>query len=203
LGFNAIPFLSEPAYVLPTLAAIGIWQLVGFNMVLFLAGLSAIPRDLYEAAEIDGCRSGIDRFLLARDVQSLVANAPSFLAWSMAPDAPSGGSAMGVATSTRSVSLPRLADELRKGPVALGLVKARDLKGIGRNHQVVAYALKLYGSRVRIAIYDPNHPRSDDTYLYLDLKATDVVVESTGGVSVDAWRGFFVERYSPVVPPGA
>jgi multiple sugar transport system permease protein len=63
LGFDAIPFLSEPAYVLPTLAAIGIWQLVGFNMVLFLAGLSAIPRELYEAAEIDGCRSGIDRFL--------------------------------------------------------------------------------------------------------------------------------------------
>ena len=63
MGFDAIPFLSEPAYVLPTLAAIGIWQLVGFNMVLFLAGLSAIPRDLYEAAEIDGCRSGVDRFL--------------------------------------------------------------------------------------------------------------------------------------------
>jgi multiple sugar transport system permease protein len=63
LGFGEIAFLSEPAYVLPTLAAFGIWQLVGFNMVLFLAGLSAIPRDLYEAAEIDGCRSGIDRFL--------------------------------------------------------------------------------------------------------------------------------------------
>ena len=63
LGFHEIGFLSEPAYVLPTLAAIGIWHLVGFNMVLFLAGLSAIPRDLYEAAEIDGCRSGIDRFL--------------------------------------------------------------------------------------------------------------------------------------------
>jgi len=63
LGLGEVAFLSEPAYVLPTLAAIGIWQLVGFNMVLFLAGLSAIPRDLYEAAEIDGCRSGIDRFL--------------------------------------------------------------------------------------------------------------------------------------------
>jgi len=63
LGFGEVAFLSEPAYVLPTLAAIGIWQLVGFNMVLFLAGLSAIPRDLYEAAEIDGCRTGIDRFL--------------------------------------------------------------------------------------------------------------------------------------------
>ena len=55
--------LSEPAYVLPTLAGIEIWHLLGFNMVLFLAGLSAIPRDLYEAAEIDGCRGGIDRFL--------------------------------------------------------------------------------------------------------------------------------------------
>ena len=63
MGFDAIPFLSEPAYVLPTLAAIGIWQLVGFNMVLFLAGLSAIPRDLYAAAEIDGCSGAIDRFL--------------------------------------------------------------------------------------------------------------------------------------------
>jgi multiple sugar transport system permease protein len=63
IGFHEIGFLSEPAYVLPTLAAIGVWHLIGFNMVLFLAGLSAIPRDLYEAAEIDGCRSGIDRFL--------------------------------------------------------------------------------------------------------------------------------------------
>jgi multiple sugar transport system permease protein len=63
VGVHEIAFLSEPAYVLPTLAAIGIWHLVGFNMVLFLAGLSAIPRDLYEAAEIDGCRGGIDRFL--------------------------------------------------------------------------------------------------------------------------------------------
>lgn len=63
LGFDAVPFLSEPALVLPTLAVIGIWQLVGFNMVLFLAGLSTIPRDVYEAAEIDGCVGAVDRFL--------------------------------------------------------------------------------------------------------------------------------------------
>ncbi len=62
-GFSEHAFLSEPAYVLPTLAVIGIWQLLGFNMVLFMAGLSAIPRDLYEAAEIDGCKGGLDRFL--------------------------------------------------------------------------------------------------------------------------------------------
>ena len=58
IGFGEIAFLSEPSLALPTLAVIGIWQLVGFNMVLFLAGLSAIPRDLYEAAEIDGCANG-------------------------------------------------------------------------------------------------------------------------------------------------
>lgn len=63
LGMGEIAFLSEPAYALPTLAVIGIWQLLGFNMVLFLAGLSAIPKDLYEAAEVDGCTSALDRFL--------------------------------------------------------------------------------------------------------------------------------------------
>lgn len=63
LGFAPVAFLSEPSTALATLAVIGIWQLLGFNMILFLAGLTAIPRDLYEAADIDGCSSGIDRFL--------------------------------------------------------------------------------------------------------------------------------------------
>lgn len=63
LGFAPVAFLSEPSTALATLAVIGIWQLIGFNMILFLAGLTAIPRDLYEAADIDGCSSGIDRFL--------------------------------------------------------------------------------------------------------------------------------------------
>jgi multiple sugar transport system permease protein len=63
LGLPPLAFLSDPALVLPTLAVIGVWQLVGFNMVLFLAGLTAIPKDLYEAAEIDGCANPLDRFL--------------------------------------------------------------------------------------------------------------------------------------------
>jgi multiple sugar transport system permease protein len=63
LGIKEIAFLSEPTLVLPTLAVIGMWQLIGFNMVVFLAGLSAIPKDLYEAAEVDGCVGAIDRFL--------------------------------------------------------------------------------------------------------------------------------------------
>jgi multiple sugar transport system permease protein len=63
IGFGEVAFLSQPGLVIPTLAAIGVWQLVGFNMVLFLAGLSAIPRELYEAAEIDGASNPVDRFL--------------------------------------------------------------------------------------------------------------------------------------------
>jgi multiple sugar transport system permease protein len=63
LGFGEVAFLSQPQLVIPTLAAIGIWQLLGFNMVLFLAGLTAIPRELYEAAEVDGASHPVDRFL--------------------------------------------------------------------------------------------------------------------------------------------
>ena len=63
VGIERQAFLSDPKLVLPTLAVIGVWHLVGFNMVLFLAGLTAIPKDLYEAAEVDGCANPIDRFL--------------------------------------------------------------------------------------------------------------------------------------------
>jgi multiple sugar transport system permease protein len=42
--------------------AIGVWQAVGLNMVLFLAGLKTIPRELYEAAEIDGADGAWERF---------------------------------------------------------------------------------------------------------------------------------------------
>jgi len=63
LGFSEQAFISDPKLLLPTLAAIGLWQVVGFNMVLFLAGLSAIPRDLYDAAAVDGAGGAVDRFL--------------------------------------------------------------------------------------------------------------------------------------------
>ena len=63
IGAPQHAFLSDPSLALPTLAVVGMWQLIGFNMVLFLAGLSAIPSDLYEAAEVDGCANGVDRFL--------------------------------------------------------------------------------------------------------------------------------------------
>jgi multiple sugar transport system permease protein len=63
LGFEPVAFLSNPALLIPTMALIGVWQILGFNMVLFLAGLTAIPADLHEAARLDGARNPIDRFL--------------------------------------------------------------------------------------------------------------------------------------------
>lgn len=62
IGVGGHDWLHDRATVLPTLCVIGIWETIGFNMVLFLAGLKAIPRDYYEAAEIDGARSAWSRF---------------------------------------------------------------------------------------------------------------------------------------------
>jgi multiple sugar transport system permease protein len=64
LGLPAQAWLSNPELALPTIAAIGVWQLFGFNMVLFLAGLVSIPPHLYEAAVMDGARSSWSRFWL-------------------------------------------------------------------------------------------------------------------------------------------
>ena len=63
LGYSEQAFISNPSLLIPTLAAIGLWQVIGFNMVLFIAGLSAIPRDLYDAAEVDGAGGPVNRFL--------------------------------------------------------------------------------------------------------------------------------------------
>ena len=65
LGVAEPPFwLSSSDWVLLSLAAIGIWENLGYNMVLFLAGLTAIPRELYHAAEVDGAKGALDRFRL-------------------------------------------------------------------------------------------------------------------------------------------
>lgn len=62
LGIVGPNWLGSSDSVMWTLAVIGVWEQIGFNMVLFLAGLTAIPRDLYAAAEVDGVRSAWSRF---------------------------------------------------------------------------------------------------------------------------------------------
>jgi hypothetical protein len=174
--------------------------LLGKALIGICGGMSYAALDYYYQGSRPAT-SGIDAFLLRRDVQSLVANGGSFALWSIAPDEPDADSDWGVATATRCVVLPQLAEELRRGPVPLGLVKARDLGHIGRNHQVVAYGLTRKGSTVTVRIYDPNHPGSDDTLLSLDLARGGRVLQYSGGAAVDTWRGFFIEHYAPARPP--
>ncbi len=56
-----INWVSSPDIAIYSIAIIGIWSIIGYNMVLFLAGLQEIPNDYYEAAKIDGA-NGFNRF---------------------------------------------------------------------------------------------------------------------------------------------
>ncbi len=53
LGLQPIPFLGSPTWAMPALTVTTVWWSVGFPMILFLAGLQQIPRELYDAARID------------------------------------------------------------------------------------------------------------------------------------------------------
>ncbi len=57
-------WLGDRRYTLATLCFIGIWQAFGFNMVLYLAGLTSVPKELYHAAEMDGASHPWERFRL-------------------------------------------------------------------------------------------------------------------------------------------
>ncbi len=54
LGLNIQGFLAGPSLALVTIMLFGIWTYVGYNAVIFLAGLGNVPTEIYEAAEIDG-----------------------------------------------------------------------------------------------------------------------------------------------------
>ena len=53
-GIEPIPWLTDPNLAMPAIVMATLWWTVGFNMVLFLAGLQDINPSLYEAAELDG-----------------------------------------------------------------------------------------------------------------------------------------------------
>lgn len=56
-----IAWISTPSFAWVSIGVIGVWSIIGYNMVLFLGGLQEIPHDYYEAADIDGA-SGIRQF---------------------------------------------------------------------------------------------------------------------------------------------
>lgn len=56
-----INWISDPKIAVFSIAVIGIWSIIGYNMVLFISGLQEIPKDYYEAASIDGA-TGFKQF---------------------------------------------------------------------------------------------------------------------------------------------
>lgn len=53
-GIPPQPFLTSPRQAMPALVVMSAWQGAGMQMMIFLAGLQSIPKELYEAAKIDG-----------------------------------------------------------------------------------------------------------------------------------------------------
>lgn len=61
IGAPRIRWLTDPTFAMPALVIMAVWQGSGYGMIIFLAGLQNIPKEFYEAAQIDGA-SGWHRF---------------------------------------------------------------------------------------------------------------------------------------------
>lgn len=57
VGIEPIPWLGSVTWAMPVLILLSVWKQLGFNMVVFLAGLQVIPANRYEAAELDGANA--------------------------------------------------------------------------------------------------------------------------------------------------
>ncbi len=57
IGLNPIPWLGSTTWAMPVLILLSIWKQLGFNLIVFLAGLQTIPISRYEAAELDGANA--------------------------------------------------------------------------------------------------------------------------------------------------
>ena len=61
LGAPRVRWLTDPNFAMPALVLLAVWQGSGYGMIIFLAGLQNIPKEFYEAAQIDGA-TGWHRF---------------------------------------------------------------------------------------------------------------------------------------------
>jgi ABC-type sugar transport system permease subunit len=61
-GGSPIPFLSDPSFALASYIGVTVWQVLGYNTIIYLAALQTIPADLVEAARIDGA-GGVASFI--------------------------------------------------------------------------------------------------------------------------------------------
>lgn len=59
---SKVNWFQDAHWAMPAVAFVTVWWTVGFNILLFIAGLQAIPKEYYEAAELDGARRGFQVF---------------------------------------------------------------------------------------------------------------------------------------------
>jgi multiple sugar transport system permease protein len=53
-GIDPVDWLGDPHWAMPAIILLAVWKNFGYSMLIFIAGLQAIPRELYEAADLDG-----------------------------------------------------------------------------------------------------------------------------------------------------
>lgn len=54
VGISPVDWLGDPRWAMPAIILLAVWKNFGYNMLIFIAGLQAVPEELYEAARIDG-----------------------------------------------------------------------------------------------------------------------------------------------------
>jgi multiple sugar transport system permease protein len=54
IGLGPVDWMGDARWAMPAIVCLAVWKNFGYNMVIFMAGLQSIPRELYEAAEVDG-----------------------------------------------------------------------------------------------------------------------------------------------------
>lgn len=57
LGLPRVSWLAKPAMSMVSVIIVSVWKVIGYNMIIFSVGLKSIPREYYEAAEMDGARA--------------------------------------------------------------------------------------------------------------------------------------------------
>ncbi|MBI5029795.1 MAG: sugar ABC transporter permease [Chloroflexi bacterium] len=80
VGLPSIRWLNDPRWAMPALILLGVWKGLGYNVIIYLAGLQNIPEQLYEAAQIDGA----NRWQLFRHVTWPLLTPTTFLILIMA-----------------------------------------------------------------------------------------------------------------------
>jgi multiple sugar transport system permease protein len=75
VGLGPVRWLNEPGPAMPALIIMSVWKGLGYNVIIYLAGLQNVPQHLYEAARIDGA----NRWQLLRHITWPLLTPTSFL----------------------------------------------------------------------------------------------------------------------------